>query len=116
MTAQFVVVKHVGDTKLITNFSIEFVVFGTTSKLESHVPTVHPRKTLADIHSFILLVSTYSIGKIGSDKRKKRNVVRCFHAILHDYRKLEVIVGDFIIVILGTSLGIINTGLKENRT
>ena len=109
MTTQFVVVKHVGDTKLITDFSIELVVFGTASKLESHIPTVHSRETLADIRSFILLVSTDSISEIGADERKNSNIVCCFHAILHDYRELEVIVSNFIIVILATSLCIIDT-------
>ena len=108
------VVEEVRRGNLIAYFSINLVVFSTTTELETHVVAVGTVfYIIAPILDFPL--RTNSIGEIGSYEGKDGDMLVGLETVLDDQGNFEVIVSNIVISLLGTTLGIVKTRLEEYR-
>jgi hypothetical protein len=103
-----VVVEEVRRGKLIAYFSINLIIFSTATEFETHVVAFGTvTYIIAPILDFPL--RTDGIGEVGSYEGKDSNVLVGLKAILDDQGNFEVVVGNFDIPFLGTTLGIVKT-------
>ena len=110
-----VVVKEVRCGNLIAYFSINLIVFSTTTELEAHVVAFGTvTYIIAPILDFPLRAD--SIGEVGSDEGKDGDMFVGLETILDYKGDFKVVMGNFDIPFLGTTLGIVKTRLEEYRS
>ena len=113
MGGEIIVVKEVRHTKLISDFSINLVVFSTATQFKAHVVAVGTVfYFIAPILDFPL--RTDGIGEVRSYEGKNGDMFVSLEAVFDDQGNFEVVVGNIDVSFLGTALGVINTGLEEH--
>ena len=113
MGGEIIVVKEVRHAKLISDFSINLVVFSTATQFKAHVVAVGTVfYFIAPILDFPL--RTDGIGEVRSYEGKNGDMFVSLEAVFDDQGNFEVVVGNIDVSFLGTALSVINTGLEEH--
>ena len=110
VTGNGVGIPDIGNTELITKLKIQLVVLSTATQFETHVVAIDA------VNAFILqgnilhfLIGAHCVCKIRSDKGQQSNLIGCLETIFHNEGDFKVVMCNFIITVLCTTLCVIKT-------
>ena len=118
------ILTNVCNTKLITNFKVELVVFCANTDLESHIGTLQAcplflikSTNLNSLTSFTcnFCFTAHCIRKVRTKERKNGKFVN-LETIFNKQRNFQAIVTYTSFILLTSTLSIIQTAFKEDRS